>query len=70
MDLGLGDFGGHDGVVRRWMPVLLIVLLVVLVVMVPAATAKDKPLVAVMLYDGPNGPAYLIVSDLLINNKT
>ena len=33
------------------------------------ALAKDKPLVAAVLYDGPDGPAYVEVSDLMLNTK-
>ena len=31
--------------------------------------ANDKPLVAVVLYDAPDGPAYVEVSDLMLNTK-
>ncbi|MGD0548809.1 MAG: hypothetical protein ABR991_13470, partial [Terracidiphilus sp.] len=35
----------------------------------PAALAKDMPLTAIELYDGPSGPAYVQLSDVLINAK-
>jgi len=36
---------------------------------VPAAWAKPTPLIAIEVYDGPAGPAYLQLGDLLINGK-
>ena len=35
----------------------------------PAASAKDIPLTAIELYDGPSGAAYVQLSDVLINGK-
>ena len=35
----------------------------------PAASAKDAPLIAIELYDGPSGAAYLQLTDVLINGK-
>jgi hypothetical protein len=32
-------------------------------------SAKNPPLSAVELYDGPNGPAYVLISDITINTK-
>ena len=34
-----------------------------------ASLAKDAPLSAVELYDGPSGPAYVLISDVTINTK-
>ena len=35
----------------------------------PAAMAKDIPLMAIEVYDGPSGAAYVQLSDVLINGK-
>jgi hypothetical protein len=35
----------------------------------PAALAKDVPLTAIELYDGPSGAAYVQLTDVLINTK-
>ena len=35
----------------------------------PAASAKDIPLTAIELYDGPSGAAYVQLSNVLINGK-
>ncbi|MGO9777230.1 MAG: hypothetical protein ACLQGT_11800 [Terracidiphilus sp.] len=35
----------------------------------PAASAKDVPLTAIELYDGPSGAAYVQLTDVLINGK-
>src|SRR5215470_15170334 len=35
-----------------------------------SAAAKDTPVSAIVLFDGPNGPAYVQVSNLTLNNKT
>jgi hypothetical protein len=35
----------------------------------PAASAKDIPLTAIELYDGPSGAAYVQLADVLINGK-
>jgi hypothetical protein len=35
----------------------------------PAASAKDIPLTAIELYDGPSGAAYVQLSEVLINGK-
>jgi len=35
----------------------------------PAAAAKDAPLTAIELYDGPSGAAYVQLADVLINGK-
>ena len=35
----------------------------------PAASAKDIPLTAIELYDGPSGAAYVQLTDVLINGK-
>lgn len=35
----------------------------------PAASAKDVPLMAIELYDGPSGASYVQLSDVLINGK-
>jgi hypothetical protein len=40
-----------------------------LVLLTDPATAKDAPLSAVELYDGPSGPAYVIISGVTINQK-
>jgi len=36
----------------------------------PAASAKEAPLTAIELYDGPSGAAYVQLADVLINGKT
>jgi hypothetical protein len=38
--------------------------------LVTALHAKDAPLTAIELYDGPSGPAYVQITDILINGKT
>ena len=38
-------------------------------VVVVYAHAKEPPLTAILLYNGPNGPAYLELTDLLLNGK-
>jgi hypothetical protein len=35
----------------------------------PAAMAKDIPLMAIEVYDGPSGAAYVLLTDVLINGK-
>ncbi len=35
----------------------------------PAVHSKDVPLSAIELFDGPNGAAYVQLTDLLINGK-
>jgi hypothetical protein len=35
----------------------------------PAAIAKPPSLIAIEVYDGPSGPAYVQLSDVLINGK-
>jgi hypothetical protein len=37
---------------------------------VTPAVSKDKPLLAVMPYEAPDGPAYVEVADLMLNGKT
>src|SRR5229473_3715247 len=41
-----------------------------LLVFLPVALAKDKPLVAILLFEGPSGPAYVQISELQINAKS
>src|ERR1019366_1822287 len=36
----------------------------------PAASAKHAPLMAIELYDGPSGAAYVQLTDAQINGKT
>ncbi len=40
-----------------------------LAVVVPPALAKDVPLMAIEIYDGPSGAAYVQLTDVLINGK-
>jgi len=50
----------------------LLVLPVFLLVFLPALTglAKDAPLTAIMLFDGPSGPSYVQVTGVTLNAKT
>jgi len=43
--------------------------LLFLAVAIPAHSAKEASLIAIELFDGPNGAAFVNVSDLLINGK-
>jgi hypothetical protein len=45
------------------------VALLALAITAGSALAKDAPLSAVELYDGPNGPSYVLISDITINTK-
>lgn len=44
-------------------------LLLFVLLYVPGAQAKDKSLTAVLLFEGPKGPAYLQLSDVMLNGK-
>src|SRR5882757_6871015 len=35
----------------------------------PVALAKDPPLTAIMLFDGPNGPSYIQITGVTLNAK-
>jgi hypothetical protein len=50
---------------------LFVVLVVVLLITLsgPALHSKEAPLIAIELFDGPSGAAFLQVNDLLINGK-
>ena len=48
---------------------LLAMVLFTVALLVQSASAKDAPLSAVELYDGPNGPAYVLITAVTINNK-
>lgn len=52
----------------RYAPPLVALLAVVL--LVPVAQAKDAPVTAIALFDGPSGPAYVQVGGLLLNGKS
>lgn len=47
----------------------VLVLLVATLAVVPGL-AKDKPLVAILLFEAPDGPAYVQITDLMLNGKT
>ena len=50
--------------------VLPVVFLLVTIVASVCSHAKDKPLTGVLLYEGAKGPAYLQLSDIVLNGKT
>src|SRR5258707_4727914 len=58
-----------DSSLRR-MLLCLAACLVLLAVAVVPAFAKEASVNAIMLFDGPNGPAYVHVTGVLINGKT
>jgi hypothetical protein len=43
--------------------------LLVIALVVPAVQSKEVPITAIELYDGPNGPAFVQLTGLLINGK-
>src|SRR5580698_3215280 len=54
---------------RRWRVLGVPLAILGLALLTGPATAKDAPLSAVELYDGPSGPSYAIISGIAINQK-
>ena len=54
---------------RHFILGLLPIAVFSLALLPPTVSAKNPPLSAVELYDGPNGPAYVLISDITINTK-
>jgi hypothetical protein len=54
---------------RRLVAGILALVALGLAWVAPAAMAKDIPLMAIEVYDGPSGAAYVQLSDVLINGK-
>ena len=57
------------GLSRTSSRVLLIAALSCLGISLPVTAAKGPTLNAIELYDGPSGPAYVQLADVLINGK-
>ncbi|HEY6253236.1 MAG TPA: hypothetical protein VI685_25045, partial [Candidatus Angelobacter sp.] len=53
---------------RRFSPVLF--GLVAAILLSPPATAKETPVTAIALFDGPSGPAYAQITMLTVNGKS
>src|SRR5580658_2194816 len=66
-----GELCLESSVKKAFTASLFVVLIVVLILVLtgPAAHSKEVSLVAIELFDGPNGAAFVQVSNLLINGK-
>jgi hypothetical protein len=54
---------------RRFVAGILILVALGVAGVAPSAMAKDIPLLAIEVYDGPSGAAYVQLTDVLINGK-
>src|ERR1017187_855497 len=54
---------------RRFVAGILVLVTLGMAWAAPSAMAKDIPLLAIEVYDGPSGAAYVQLTDVLINGK-